>query len=131
MSADGSYNPRLTRRQLLASLGWAGAGVALAGPAAVWARRAGGANLVRVAASARAAGSDLGAIDHIVFLMMENRSYDHYFGAYPKGRGFDDHRTASLGVFAQAYPGATTLSPPNVLCPSTWTRAPARSAPTT
>ena len=31
MSADGSYNPRLTRRQLLASLGWAGASVALAG----------------------------------------------------------------------------------------------------
>ncbi len=117
MSADGSYNPRLTRRQLLASLGWAGASVALAGPAAAWARRSRGANLVRLAASTKAAGSDLGAIDHIVFLMMENRSYDHYFGAYPKGRGFDDHPAGSLGVFAQAYPGATNLSPPNVLLP--------------
>jgi phospholipase C len=117
MSADGNYNPRLTRRQLLASLGWAGASVALAGPAAAWARRSAGANLVRLAASTKAAGSDLGAVDHIVFLMMENRSYDHYFGAYPKGRGFDDHPAGSLGAFAQAYPGATTLSPPNVLLP--------------
>ncbi len=117
MSADGSYNPRLTRRQLLASLGWAGASVALAGPAAAWARRSRGAHLVRLAASTKAAGSDLGAIDHIVFLMMENRSYDHYFGAYPKGRGFDDHPVGSLGVFAQAYPGATNLFPPNVLLP--------------
>jgi len=32
MSADGSHNPRLTRRQLLASLGWAGATVAFGGP---------------------------------------------------------------------------------------------------
>jgi phospholipase C len=117
MSADGNYNPRLTRRQLLASLGWAGASVALAGPAAAWARRSGGANLVRLAASTKAAGSDLGAIDHVVFLMMENRSYDHYFGAYSKGRGFDDHPAGSLGAFAQAYPGATSLSPPNVLLP--------------
>jgi phospholipase C len=52
-----------------------------------------------------------------VFLMMENRSYDHYFGAYGKGRGFDDHATGSLGNFAQAYPGGGSLSPPNVLLP--------------
>src|SRR5580658_502318 len=117
VSADRNYNPRLTRRQLLASLGWAGASVALAGPAAAWARRSGGANLVRLAASTKAAGSDLGAIDHIVFLMMENRSYDHYFGAYPKGRGFDDHPASSLGVFAQDYPGAggAALVPKNKL----------------
>jgi phospholipase C len=109
--------PRLTRRQLLASLGWAGAAAAVAGPAAAWAQSASPAALVRRAASTAPAGSDLGAIEHIVFLMMENRSYDHYFGAYPKGRGFDDHPADSLGVFAQSYPGATTLSPPDVLLP--------------
>ena len=107
----------LSRRQLLASLGWAGAAAAVAGPAAAWTQSGRPAALVRRAASTAPAGSDLGAIEHIVFLMMENRSYDHYFGAYPKGRGFDDHPRDSLGVFEQSYPGATTLSPPNVLLP--------------
>ena len=49
--------------------------------------------------------------------MMENRSYDHYFGAYPRGRGFDDHPAGSLGVFEQNYPGGTALNPPGVLLP--------------
>jgi phospholipase C len=64
-----------------------------------------GAALVRTAASVRAAGSDLGAIEHVVFLMQENRSFDHYFGTYPGGRGFDDHGAHSLGAFAQRWPG--------------------------
>jgi phospholipase C len=114
---DRDPSPRMTRRQLLSSLGWAGAAAAVAGPAAAWTKGAGGVRLVQRAAATKAAGSDLGAVEHIVFLMMENRSYDHYFGAYPKGRGFDDHSATSLGAFAQNYPGATTLSPPNVLLP--------------
>jgi phospholipase C len=83
-----------------------GAGAAAAGPAAAWAHSAGPARLISRAAATAARGSDLGAVDHIVFLMMENRSYDHYFGAYPRGRGFDDHPRHRLGVFAQDYPGA-------------------------
>jgi phospholipase C len=69
------------------------------------------------AASIAPAGGDLGAVEHIVFLMLENRSYDHYFGAYPRGRGFDDHPKHSLGVFAQDYPGGTKLSPRKKLLP--------------
>ena len=87
--------------------------------------------LVNLAASTTAAGSDLGAVEHIVFLMMENRSYDHYFGAYPKGRGFDDHPKRSLGVFAQDYPGGSALSPPNVLLPFHLSSSGGSSAPTT
>jgi phospholipase C len=51
--------------------------------------------------------------------MMENRSYDHYFGAYPKGRGFDDHPKHSLGAFAQDFPGTVgaSLVPKNKLVP--------------
>src|SRR5580658_2387430 len=108
----------LTRRELLRSLGFVGGAAALAGPAARWATTAKGAHdLVSLAAATTPAGSDIGAIDHIVFLMMENRSYDHYFGAYPKGRGFDDHPKNSLGVFAQDYPGAggAALVPKNKL----------------
>ena len=37
--------------------------------------------------------------------MMENRSFDHYYGTYPGVRGFDDHPAHSLGAFAQAWPG--------------------------
>ncbi len=47
------------------------------------------------------AGGDLGAIEHVVILMQENRSFDHYFGTYPGVRGFDDHR-GGPGVFKQA-----------------------------
>ena len=107
----------LSRRQLLRYFGMLGAGAMVSKSAAAWAAGPAGARLVGRAASTQAAGSDLGAIDHIVFLMMENRSYDHYFGAYPRGRGFDDHPAHSLGVFAQDYPGATDLIPPNVLLP--------------
>ena len=49
--------------------------------------------------------------------MLENRSYDHYFGAYPRGRGFDDHPKHSLGVFAQDFPGGGNLFPKNKLLP--------------
>jgi phospholipase C len=114
--ASSGFDVRLSRRQLLASMGLAGAAV-VGGPAAAFARGSKGLDLARTAAMTVAAGSDLGAVEHIVFLMMENRSYDHYFGAYPKGRGFNDHPKRSLGVFAQDYPGATKLSPPNVLLP--------------
>jgi phospholipase C len=67
-----------------------------------------GAATIRSAASIRPAGSDLGAIEHVVFLMQENRSFDHYYGSYPGVRGFDDHPAHSLGPFAQAYPGGPT-----------------------
>ncbi|HTW11920.1 MAG TPA: alkaline phosphatase family protein [Solirubrobacteraceae bacterium] len=107
----------LSRRQLMSYFGMVGAGAVLASPAAAWAMRGAGAQLVRSASQTAAAGSDLEAVEHIVFLMMENRSYDHYFGDYPKGRGFSDHPADSLGVFAQSYPGGSSLVPPDVLLP--------------
>src|SRR6202451_2225999 len=108
----------MTRRDLLRSLGFVAGASALVGPVAKWATTAKGAtDLVSLAAATAPAGSDIGAIDHIVFLMMENRSYDHYFGAYPKGRGFDDHRKHSLGVFAQDYPGGGNVVPRHKLLP--------------
>jgi phospholipase C len=113
LQADQLSHP-ITRRQAIAGAGTLSAAALAAGAALSppgWAR------LVQRAARARAAGSDLGAVEHIVFLMMENRSYDNYFGAYPRGRGFDDHPKRSLGAFAQAYPGGTSLNPKQVLLP--------------
>ena len=83
----------LTRRQLLAA--------GLAGGCSAVLSGCGG--LVKTATSVKPAGSDLGAIDHVVFLMHENRSFDHYFGTYRGVRGFDDHLPDDPGVFAQAW----------------------------
>lgn len=104
----------LTRRQALTHAGRLAAGAAaaeaiLTGPG--WGRT------LRDALRTRAAGTDLQAVEHLVFLTMENRSYDNYFGAYPRGRGFDDHPRHSLGRFAQPYPGATHLYPRDLLLP--------------
>lgn len=63
------------------------------------------------------AGSDLGAIEHVVFLMQENRSFDHYFGSYRGVQGFNDHPATSLGAFAQPYAANTTVAPLGTLLP--------------
>src|SRR5580692_11671686 len=96
---------RLSRRSLLRSGVYGGIGLALAGCSGT----------VKKAASVRPAGSDIGAIDHLVFLMQENRSFDHYFGTYPGVRGFDDHPAGKLGVFAQPWATNDTFSPHGVL----------------
>jgi len=48
-------------------------------------------------------------IEHIVILMQENRSFDHYFGTMPGVRGFADPAAVRLPggspVFRQPYPG--------------------------
>jgi phospholipase C len=115
----------LTRREVIAAASTIGVAAALGIPERAAAqsrdaalRRAAKADAFASSAAATApAGSDLGAIEHVVFLMMENRSYDHYFGAYHKGRGFDDHPKHDLGVFAQDYPKGTSLSPKRKLLP--------------
>src|SRR3979490_51289 len=48
-----------------------------------------------------AAPSDVSKIKHIIIIMQENRSFDHYFGTYPGADGFP--RTAS-GAFAVCVP---------------------------
>jgi phospholipase C len=102
MTPDGSFGrSRFDRRTLLA------AALATGGAAVLAAASPGegaGAAMAQLAARTNPAGSDLGAIEHVVFLMQENRSFDHYYGTYPGVRGFDDHPHGSLGNFAQAWP---------------------------
>jgi phospholipase C len=52
-------------------------------------------------------------IDHVVILVQENRSFDHYFGSYKGVKGFNDQSAA----FQQPYPGNTTNAPAGVLLP--------------
>jgi len=76
-----------------------------------------GGTTVRNAASVPAAGSDLGAIEHVVFLVLENRSFDHYFGTYKGVRGFDDHPATGPGIFAQSWPQGGGATHADVLLP--------------
>ena len=103
--ADGTarISPGLTRRRLLttatALCGVAASGAVL--PATL--RRA-------VAATLKdPPGGSLRDIEHIVILMQENRSFDHYFGIMAGVRGFADPAAIRLPdgspVFRQPYPG--------------------------
>jgi phospholipase C len=76
-----------------------------------------GCGAARNAASALA-GSSTGCakvtdIDHVVILIDENRSFDHYFGSYRGVKGFADQSAA----FQQPYPGNTSTPPAGVLLP--------------
>ncbi|MHB1518000.1 MAG: phospholipase C [Acidimicrobiales bacterium] len=98
-----SVSPVFDRRVFL--------GAAMAAGAGVLAAACGSPTAIDKAARTSPAGSDLGAVEHVVFLMMENRSFDHYFGTYRGVRGFDDHPPGSLGAFSQPDPSNTSRSP--------------------
>ena len=106
----------MDRRDFLRNAALLGAGVALRPwPGAVRAVP----RLPALAARSTTAPTpaQLRQIQHVVVLIQENRSYDHYFGAYRHGRGFDDHPPGAPGVFAQPDPGRTTGSPRGQLLP--------------
>jgi phospholipase C len=113
--AGGETN--ITRREILRRAGLLGTGIAVGEAMAAWQAGPSWARLIEKAVAVPAAGSSFQDVEHFVFLMMENRSYDHYFGAYPRGRGFNDHSKKSLGAFAQKYPGGGNLAPKNTLLP--------------
>src|ERR1700721_1526004 len=98
MTSERSFDrARFDRRTLLAAALATGGGAILA--AASRGDRAGAA-MAQYAARTKPAGSDLGAIEHVVFLMQENRSFDHYFGSYKGVGGFDDPPPGPLGRFS-------------------------------
>lgn len=57
--------------------------------------------------------SKLTDIQHVVILIQENRSFDHYFGSYKGVRGFSDASAA----YQQSDPSNTTASPVGKLLP--------------
>jgi phospholipase C len=69
------------------------------------------------AADNRSAGyqGDISDLRHVVILMQENRSFDHYFGALPGIRGFDDRQALTFqdgtSVFQQRDAGGTIVRP--------------------
>jgi phospholipase C len=89
-------NHGLTRREALRR---AGAGI---GAATVMSN-----SLIAKALAAAPSCGTLGDIEHVVILIQENRSFDHYFGSYRGVRGFADSNVEALGdgsglsIFAQ------------------------------
>ena len=69
--------------------------------------------------AARASGT-IDDVQHIVVLMQENRSFDHYFGSYRGARGFNDRfpipiatpvSAAPSPVWQQSGPGGAVIAP--------------------
>ncbi|MGH9919392.1 MAG: phospholipase C [Nitrososphaerales archaeon] len=107
----GKFDKKIDRRDFLTGVGAAGA-LALGGSTRLRHHdhlrkaahvRSRASETVKAAASVRAAGSDLGAVEHVIFLMHENRSFDHYFGTLGGVNGFD----ASSTAFEQNWPGGS------------------------
>lgn len=119
-SRDGELDAlgrRMDRRTFLGAAATAGAAGALLSACSPTAKTIKPSTTIRTATSIKPAGSDMGAIDHVVMLMQENRSFDHYFGTFPGVRGFDDHPPSELGVFAQLWPANKSISPVGRLLP--------------
>ena len=122
---DRPDEKNVTRREILRRAGLLGSGALVGDAMLAWHASPSWARLIERAAVSPAIGTTYQDIDHFVFLMMENRSYDHYFGAYHKGRGFGDHPKNSLGAFAQEFPtqaanqpvGGNKVIPKNTLLP--------------
>ncbi|MEW1905157.1 phosphocholine-specific phospholipase C [Streptomyces sp. NPDC086147] len=64
-------------------------------------------------ALAAASASDLTKIEHVVILMQENRSFDHYFGTLKGVRGFGDKSTVDLPGTTSAPSGKSVLQQPD------------------
>ena len=98
-----SAPPELTRRRLLT------AATALSGVAAGAAVLPASLRKALAATLEAPPGGSLRDIEHIVILMQENRSFDHYFGTMPGVRGFADPAAIRLPdgapVFRQPFPG--------------------------
>ncbi|HET6914688.1 MAG TPA: alkaline phosphatase family protein, partial [Acidimicrobiales bacterium] len=69
--------------------------------------------LVEKALSVEAAGGSLKDIKHVVILMQENRSFDHYFGTMANVRGFRDATAYT------SYAGGPSTNPATVFSQTT------------
>jgi phospholipase C len=110
---DSLLHHRMSRRAVLRAGTGAAAAALGAGLVPDGLRRA-------MAAPARCASS-LADIEHVVILIQENRSFDHYFGTLRGVRGFSDPNAMLLpdgsSVFAQPNPANTSNPPVGRLLP--------------
>jgi phospholipase C len=108
---DSSYPsaPKLTRRRLLTGasrIAAAAAASALMPP-----------NVQRLLAQGRAPTGSLKDIKHVVLLMQENRSFDHYFGTLAGVRGFADPSALTLADGKSVFYQPDAVNPSGYLLP--------------
>ena len=101
MEYGSDLNSPITRRRALRDLGAAGLGLAALGT--------GIEDLLARAAAASPKTGTLRDIEHVVILIQENRSFDHYFGTLSGVRGFDDKN--GRNHFFQRDPSGKKLHP--------------------
>ena len=100
-TSDSIFNRPVSRRSVIMGAAAIAGGVGMSGllPARLAAA---------AAIPAPPGGLDLSKIKHVVYVMQENRSFDHYFGTFPGVRGFDDPLAMTLAngnsVFQQPDP---------------------------
>ena len=106
--------PDMTRRRLLGSAAGAVGGAAALSllPASVQ----------QAVAAGPAHHGSLADIEHVVLLMQENRSFDHYFGTLPGVRGFaDPHARDAATPAGRSSTSPTRRTRTATCCRSTWT----------
>jgi phospholipase C len=101
-AADGrAAGASPTRRAVLAGGAALGLGAAIARPGRASAAQS---RLIDRALSASASAASLSDVEHVVILMQENRSFDHYFGTLSGVRGYSDPAVLQQRVGGTAYP---------------------------
>jgi phospholipase C len=97
--------PKLTRRRFLSTAGAAASAAAAAEFLPISVQQA-------IAAGPKHGTGRLSDIKHVVVLMQENRSFDHYFGALPGVRGFSDPHAMTLSTGKSVFYQPVQTSPP-------------------
>jgi phospholipase C len=97
--------PAVSRRSFLAAGALAAAGAALPRqPTGAGLSVESGRLLERAASLTPSTSKGLAEIEHVVILMQENRSFDHYFGTLSAVRGFSDPDVLTQTVGGVSYP---------------------------
>jgi phospholipase C len=101
--------PRFSRRRFL------GSAAALGG--AAWASNLLGPNVTKALAQPPPRNGRIQDVEHVVILMQENRSFDHYFGTRAGVRGFDDPRALQLSTGRNVFYQPDPQNPDGYLLP--------------
>ncbi|MBD0676142.1 phosphocholine-specific phospholipase C [Streptomyces sp. CBMA156] len=113
----------LSRRKFVTLSGAAAAGLAVAGTGAGAAGAAPGGPAAAAATTALGTTGTIRDAQHVVILMQENRSFDHYFGTLRGVRGFADRSAIQIsggysvfnqpnGLLSRQYPWQFSLTKP-------------------
>ena len=94
----------ISRRGLITTASAAGAAALIGGPALARPSARQSRLIDTMLAASSSSASSVNDIKHVVVLMQENRSFDHYFGTLSGVRGFSDPNVPTQTVGGSSYP---------------------------